>query len=205
MTEREKMLAGKLYDISAPELAAQYVKTRRLVKAYNLLDVGDDEKRAAILKELIPNLGKDCTINEPVQFDYGVNTKTGDRCFINYNLTVLDCAPVVLGDDVFIGPNCTLAPPVHPLLASERKSRVKADGTKYDLEYAKPIHIKNGVWLAACVTVCGGVTIGENSVIGAGSVVTRDIPDNVFAAGNPCRVIRKITKEDSVYLKKELF
>ena len=205
MTEKEKMLAGKLYDTSDPELAAQYVKTRRLVKAYNLSRIDEEDKRKAILSELIPNLGKDCVLNDPIQFDYGVNTTTGDRCFINYNLTVLDCAPVTLGDDVFIGPNCTLAPPVHPLLAEERRMRVKADGTKYDLEYAKPIHIKNGVWLAACVTVCGGVTIGENSVIGAGSVVTRDIPDNVFAAGNPCRVIRKITGEDSVQLKKELF
>ena len=205
MTEKEKMLAGKLYDTSDPELAAQYVKTRRLVKAYNLSQIDEEDKRKAILQELVPNLGKDCVLNDPVQFDYGVNTTTGDRCFINYNLTVLDCAPVTLGDDVFIGPNCTLAPPVHPLLAEERRIKVKADGTKYDLEYAKPIRIKNGVWLAACVTVCGGVTIGENSVIGAGSVVTRDIPDNVFAAGNPCRVIRKITGEDSVQLKKELF
>jgi maltose O-acetyltransferase len=151
MTEREKMLAGKLYDISDPELATQYVKTRRLVKAYNLSDITETEKRTAILKELIPSLGKDCTINEPIQFDYGVNTKTGDRCFINYNLTVLDCAPVILGDDVFIGPNCTLATPVHPLLSSERKSKLKADGTKYDLEYAKPIHIQNGVWLPYAV------------------------------------------------------
>lgn len=205
MTEREKMLAGKLYDISDPELATQYMKTRRLVKAYNNSQVDEEDKRKAILQELIPGLGKDCTLNDPVQFDYGVNTKTGDRCFINYNLTVLDCAPVTLGDDVFIGPNCTLAPPVHPLLASERAGKFKADGTKYDLEYAKPIRIEDGVWLAACVTVCGGVTIGKNSVIGAGSVVTRDIPDNVFAAGNPCRVIRKITEQDSVYLKKELF
>ena len=111
---------------------------------------------------------------------------------------------VVIGDDVFIGPNVTLAPPVHPLLNEERRSRYKEDGTKYDLEYAKPITIEDGCWLASGVTVCGGVTIGENSVIGAGSVVTKDIPANVFAAGNPCRVIREITPEDSVYKKKEL-
>ena len=205
MTEKEKMLAGKLYDISDPALFAQYLKTRRLVKAYNDTDILDTEKREAILDELIPCRGKDNTVIGPVQFDYGVNIKMGNRCCINYHWTVLDCAPVTLGDDVFIGPNCTLAPPVHPLLREERQAKFKENGEKYDLEYAKPITIEEGVWLASNVTVCGGVTIGKNSVIGAGSVVTRNIPEGVFAAGNPCRVIRKLTAEDSVYLKKELF
>ncbi len=118
---------------------------------------------------------------------------------------MLDCAPVTLGDDVFIGPNCTLAPPVHPLLIEERKMQIRADNTAFDKEYAKPIVLEDGVWLASGVIVAGGVTIGKNSVIGAGSVVTRDIPANVFAAGNPCRVIREITEEDSVRYKKELF
>jgi len=94
---------------------------------------------------------------------------------------------------------------MHPYLTEERKLRFKEDGTAYDLEYAKPIVIKDGCWLASNVTVCGGVTIGKNCVIGAGSVVTRDIPDGVLAAGNPCRVIRPITKEDSIALKKELY
>lgn len=205
MTEREKMLAGKLYNISDPELAAQYVTTRRLVKAYNDTDILDFEKRAEILDRLIPCRGKDNTVIGPVQFDYGVNITMGSRCCINYNWTVLDCASVTLGDDVFIGPNCTLAPPVHPLLKEERMAKFNENGEKYDLEYAKPIVIEEGVWLASNVVVCGGVTIGKNSVIGAGSVVTRNIPENVFAAGNPCKVIRAITKEDSVYLKKELF
>ena len=205
MTEREKMLAGKLYDISDPELAAQYMKTRRLVREYNNAYDDEFEKRKAILKELIPDFGEDSILQGPVQFDYGVNTKVGKRCHINYNFIVLDCAPVTLGDDVFIGPNCTLATPVHPLLTKERCAKHKEDGTRYDEEYAKPITLEDGVWLASCVTVCGGVTVGKNSVIGAGSVVTRSIPENVFAAGNPCRVIRPITEADSVYLKKELF
>lgn len=205
MTEKEKMLAGKLYDISDAELVPLYQKAGRLCKDFNDTYLDETEKRAKILKELVPNMGEGSGFRGPIQFDYGVNTVIGKNSFANYNFTVLDCAPVSIGDDVFIGPNCTLAPPVHPLLTEERKSKYKSDGTKYDLEYAKPIVLQDGVWLASCVTVCGGVTIGKNSVIGAGSVVTRDIPDGVFAAGNPCRVIRKITQEDSVYLKKELF
>lgn len=204
MTEFEKMSAGKLYDTSERELATLRCKAHNLSKDYNDTYEDEVEKRAAILKELCPNLGKGTFIQGPVQFDYGVNFATGENCYFNFNLTVLDCAPVTLGDDVFIGPNCQLVPPVHPLLSEERKIRFKEDGTPYDIEYAKPIVIEDGVWLASGVTVCGGVKIGKNSVIGAGSVVTRDIPAGVFAAGNPCRVIREITEKDSVYLKKEL-
>ena len=205
MTEKEKMLSGKLYDISDKELVAQYKETRRLVRAYNATDDNDEVEKAVILKRLMGAFGENSLMMAPVQFDYGVNTYVGKGCHFNYNLTVLDCGRVDVGDDVFIGPNCTLATPVHPMLSEERKAKMKEDGTKYDLEYAKPIVLKNGVWLASNVVVCGGVTIGENSVIGAGSVVTRDIPSGVFAAGNPCRVIRPLTDADSVYLKKELF
>lgn len=141
----------------------------------------------------------------PIQFDYGVNTVFGTNCFVNFNFVVLDCCPVVIGNDVFFGPNCTLASPIHPLLIEERKIKLKEDGTAYDIEYAAPIVIEDGCWLASNVTVCGGVTIGKDAVIGAGSVVTRDIPAGTFAAGNPCKVIRKITEEDSITLKKELY
>ena len=204
MTEFEKMSAGKLYDTSDKELAKMRGKAHKLSKDYNDTYEDEEQKRAEILGALCPNLGKGSYLQGPLQFDYGVNFFTGENCYANFNLTALDCAPVRLGNDVFIGPNCQLVPPVHPLLCKERKMRFKDDGTAYDIEYAKPIVVKDGVWLASGVTVCGGVTIGENSVIGAGSVVTKDIPDNVFAAGNPCRVIRKITEHDSVYLKKEL-
>ena len=205
MTEFERMSAGKLYDTSEKALANMRLKAHKLSKDYNDTYEDEEEKRAEILKKLCPNLGKGTYLQGPVQFDYGVNFITGKNCYANFNLTVLDCAPVTLGDDVFIGPNCQLVPPMHPLLTEERKIYFKEDGTPYDKEYAKPIVIKDGVWLASGVTVCGGVTIGKNCVIGAGSVVTKDIPDGVLAAGNPCRVIREITKEDSVYLKKELF
>ncbi|MBO5277448.1 MAG: sugar O-acetyltransferase [Clostridia bacterium] len=205
MTEFEKMSAGKLYDPSDKELATMRLNAHKWSKDYNDTYEDEEEKRAEIVKKLCPNLGKGTYLQGPVQFDYGVNFFTGTGCYANFNLTVLDCAPVRLGNDVFIGPNCQLVPPIHPLLNEERKMYSKEDGTMTDREYAKPIVIKDGCWLASGVTVCGGVTIGRHCVIGAGSVVTRDIPDGVFAAGNPCRVIRKITKEDSVYLKKELF
>ena len=205
MTEFERMRAGKLYDTSDKELAKMRCKAHKLARAYNNTDEDEEEKRAEILRELCPNLGKGTYLQGPVQFDYGVNFITGENCYVNFYLVVLDCAPVTLGNDVFIGPNCQLVPPVHPLLSEERKIYFKKDGTPYDKEYAKPIVIGDGCWLASGVTVCGGVTIGKNCVIGAGSVVTKDIPDGVFAAGNPCKVIRPITQADSVYLKKELF
>ena len=204
MTEFERMSAGKLYDPSDKQLAKMRLNAHKWSKDYNDTYEDEEEKRAEILRKLCPNLGKGTYLQGPLQFDYGVNFITGENCYANFNLTVLDCAPVTLGSDVFIGPNCQLVPPVHPLLIEERKMYQKADGTTYDKEYAKPIVIKDGVWLASGVTVCGGVTIGKNCVIGAGSVVTRDIPDGVFAAGNPCRVIRKITEKDSVQFKKEL-
>ena len=196
MTEFEKMCAGKLYDPSDKELAKMRLNAHKWSKDYNDTYEDEEEKRAEILKKLCPNLGKGTFLQGPVQFDYGVNFITGAYCYANFNLTVLDCAPVTLGNDVFIGPNCQLVPPIHPLLSEERKMRFKEDGSAYDIEYAKPIVIKDGCWLASGVTVCGGVTIGKNCVIGAGSVVTKDIPDDSFAAGNPCRVIRGVSDND---------
>ncbi len=205
MTEFEKMSAGKLYDPSDKELAKMRCNAHKWCKDYNDTYEDEGKKRAKILKKLCPHLGAGTYLQGPLQFDYGVNFFTGKNCFVNFNLVALDCAPVYLGDDVFVGPNVTFGAPIHPLLNEERKIRVREDGSLYDFEYAKPITIEDGVWLASNVVVCGGVTIGKNSVIGAGSVVTRDIPEGVFAAGNPCRVIRKITDEDSVELKKELY
>lgn len=205
MTETEKMLAGKIYDPSDKKLTEERMRAHRLSKDFNDTYEDEEEKRAEILKTLVPNLGSFSGFTGPIMFDYGIYTTFGERCFANFNFTVLDCCPVTIGNDVFFGPNCTIATPIHPLLPEERKLRFKEDGTPYDLEYAAPIIIGDGCWLASGVTVCGGVTIGEGCVIGANSVVTRDIPAGVFAAGNPCRVIRKITEEDSIYLKKELF
>ncbi len=205
MTELEKMLMGKIYDPSEPILAEKRIRAHRLCRKFNVLDEMDEYDRNAILRELLPHFGEGSFLLGPIQFDYGEFTSFGKNCFANFNFTVLDTCPVTIGNDVFFGPNCSLVTPIHPLLMEERKIRFKEDGTAYDLEYAAPITIEDGVWLASNVTVCGGVTIGKSSVIGAGSVVTRDIPSGVFAAGNPCRVIREVTEEDSIMKKEWLF
>ncbi len=196
MTEKEKMLAGQLYDPSDPELTALLVKARKLARRYNQTDEDEPEKRIAILRELLPNTPNLPSLQAPVFFDYGCNTTFGRSSGANFNFTCLDVCPVRIGDNVMIGPNVTLATPMHPLLPEERNVRQREDGSFYNLEYAKPITIEDNCWLAANVVVCGGVTIGEGSAIGAGSVVTRDIPPHSLAVGNPCRVIRTIGEQD---------
>ena len=203
MTEKEKMLKGMIYDCSDEELFTIRKRAHRLCQIYNSLDELDP-KRKEILKELIPD-NNEVMMTGPIQFDYGCFTTFGKRCYANFNLVVLDCAPVEIGNDVLMGANVSLLTPIHPMLPDERRLYPNDRGTMVDKEYAKPIKIGNDCWIASNVTIIGGVTIGDGVVIGAGSVVTRDIPSNVFAAGNPCRVIRPITKEESIYLKKELW
>ena len=205
MTEKESILAGKIYEKSAEELAAMRVTAQKLSARYNSVFEDEEDIRNKILSELIPNIGKGTYMQGPIQFDYGAFTTFGENCYANFNFTVLDICPVTIGDNVFFGPNCMLATPVHPFRYQERNIKYKEDGTAYDDEYAKPITIGSNCWLASNVVVIGGVTIGEGCVIGAGSVVTRDIPANSLAAGNPCRVIREITEKDSIKYKKELF
>ncbi len=199
------MLAGKIYDPSDIALLERREWAHAFCRRYNGTDETDIKKRRKILDKLLPNRGEGTYLQGPVFFDYGIYFKTGKNFYANFNLTVLDCCPVTVGDDVFIGPNCSLVTPVHPLRWQDRNVRFKEDGTPFDYEYAKPIEIGSNCWLASNVTVCGGVKIGSGCVIGAGSVVTRDIPENSFAAGNPCKVIRKITEEDAIQLKKELY
>ena len=196
MTEREKMVNGQLYDPSDPELAVLLVKARKLARKYNLTDEDLTAEREEILRELLPNTPNLPALQAPVYFDYGCNTYFGKFCSTNFNFTCLDVCPVHIGDNVLIGPNVTLATPMHPLVPEERNVRQREDGSYYNLEYAKPITIEKDCWLAANVVVCGGVTIGEGSVIGAGSIVTRNIPPHSLAAGNPCRVIRQVTESD---------
>ena len=205
MTEKEKMIAGKIYDSSVDELSKGRAKAHRLCTDYNHTYEEEEKKRLSILKELIPTFSKGVYLQGPIQFDYGYNTTIGENSYANFNFTVLDCAPVTIGKDVFFGPNVSLVTPVHPMLSEERRLRVKEDGTVYDLEYAKPIAIGDDCWIGSNVTVIGGVTIGSGTIIGAGSVVTKDIPSGVLAAGNPCKVIREITEKDSIELKKELW
>ena len=198
MTEKEKMIAGELYDPSDEELTSLRIRARKLARRYNQTDEDEPDKQQELLRALLPNTAAIPGLQAPVYFDYGCNTTFGQCSGANFNLTCLDVCPVTIGDNVLIGPNVTLATPMHPLLPEERNDRQRADGSFYNLEYAKPIVIEKDCWLASNVIVCGGVTIGEGSVIGAGSVVTRDIPPHSLAAGNPCRVIREITAKDSM-------
>ncbi|MBT1161005.1 MULTISPECIES: sugar O-acetyltransferase [Bifidobacterium] len=199
-SEREEMLAGKLYNCADPELCRLRDHAADLCTKFNALPRGDAGTRAAVLDELLPGHGSDMCLMGPVFFDYGCHTKIGDRVFANFNFTVLDCAPVTIGDDVLFGPNVSLLPPMHPMRWQDRNSRVAPDGSSYDYEYGKPITIGSNCWFGGNVTVVGGVTIGDGCVIGAGAVVTHDIPANSVAVGVPARVIRTITDADaSIY------
>ena len=198
MTEFEKMCLGKLYDTSAEDLPKRRAKAHRLCALYNATFETEEEKRAEIIKELLPNMAENGYVQGPFYCDYGENITIGRNFYGNFNLTILDCCPVSIGDDVLIGPNVSIFTPVHPFRWQQRNIKKKADGTLYDYEYAKPITIGKNCWIAGNVTIIGGVTIGEGCVIGAGSVVTRDIPANSLAVGNPCRVLRQITAEDDL-------
>ncbi|HIW88467.1 MAG TPA: sugar O-acetyltransferase [Candidatus Ligilactobacillus excrementipullorum] len=204
MTNEEKMLAGKLYDPEETSLQEKRMKAHRLCQEYNALFDDETAKRQAVITELIPDQGEHVFFQGPIFFDYGCNTKVGNHFYANFNLTVLDTCPVILGDNEFLGPNITLATPLHALLPAERNAHEVA-GKQVALEYGKPLKIEDNCWLGSNVVVNGGVTIGAGSVIGSGSVVTRDIPAGVLAVGNPCRVLRPITEADRLELKKELW
>lgn len=204
MTEKEKMLAGKIYDPSEPELVGLRQKAHRVCLEYNQLPE-TDKKRDELMLELGVAGGENAYFQGPVQFDYGCFTTVGEGFYANFNFTCVDCCPVTIGDNVFVGPNVSLLTPVHPFRWQDRNPYKKPDGTVTDKEYARPITIGDNCWIAGNVSVCGGVTIGEGSVIGAGSVVTRDIPPHSLAAGVPCRVIREITEADSLENHPELF
>ena len=197
MTEKEKMVKGMLYNPADKELQLLRRRVRDLAEKYNR---ADPEEREEIMRQILGGCKEHFYFEPDVRFDYGINIFIGEHFYANYNLTILDCARVQIGNNVMFGPNITLATPVHPMLLEDRRMRQAADGTWFDYEYAKPITVEDGVWIASCVTVNGGVTIGKNSVIGSGSVVTRDIPEGVFAAGAPCRVIRKLTDKDKMEL-----
>lgn len=205
MTEKEKMLRGKIYDTSDEELVALRVRAHKLSQQYNATFEDQDELRKKILNELIPNRKNGAFLQGPIYFDYGVFTELGENFYANFNFTVLDVCPVKIGDNVFFGPNCTVAAPIHPLVWQDRNIRFKPDGTPFDYEYGKSVTIGSNCWIASNVVISGGVTIGDGCVIGAGSVVTRDIPPNSLAVGCPCRVIRKITENDRLKYHSELF
>jgi len=187
MTEKERMLSGKLYIAQGDEIVSGILRARKLIRAFNDSDETAFEQRDSLLHELLGRMGEGASINPPFRCDYGFNISVGDRFFANYDCIFIDVCPITIGDDVFFGPRVCLYTAGHP---------VDADVRNMGLEYGKPITIGNNVWFGGNVVVNPGVTIGDNVVIGSGSVVTKDIPSGVIAAGNPCCVLREITDAD---------
>lgn len=184
MTEKEKMLAGMIYDANYdPVLIDERRRCKELCYDYNAARPSETDRRTEILHRLLGHIEGEILIEAPFFCDYGYNISVGKNFYSNHNLVILDGAKVEFGDNVFIAPNCGFYTAGHPIEASERNK---------GLEYAKPIKVGNDVWIGGNVCVMPGVTIGDNCVIGAGSVVVKDIPANSVAVGNPCHVVRTI-------------
>ena len=182
-TQRQRMFAGDPYLADDPELREDRRRAMRLLEAYNCCPADDPLGRRRILEELLAALGCDSVIRPPFYCDYGYNLRIGARTFANFGLVALDVAAITIGDDVQIGPNVQLLTPTHPVEPEARRAKWEA---------AEPIAIADNAWLGGGVIVLPGVSIGENTVVGAGAVVTRDLPANVVAVGNPARVVRSL-------------
>lgn len=188
MTEKEKMENMMLYDANYnEELENKRLECKSLCQEYNNLPIKDLNTRREFIKKIFRKTGSYVNIEPNFWCDYGYRTELGENFYANHGLVILDAGKVTFGNDVFIGPNCGFHTSGHPI-DYERRNK--------GLEYAYPIVVGNNVWLGASVQVLPGVTIGDNVVIGAGSIVTKDIPSNSVAVGNPCKVIRKITEEE---------
>lgn len=184
MTEKEKMLRGEIYDANYDaELIAERLACKALLHELNMASPLDAERRRDLLARIIGKAPGAFVIESPFHCDYGYNIELGENFYMNVNCVILDEAKVTFGDNVFVGPGCGFYTAGHPLDAARRNA---------GLEYAKPIAVGDNVWFGGNAVVLPGVTIGSNCVIGAGSVVCRDIPDNSLAVGNPCEVVRKI-------------
>ena len=194
MTEWERMQKGLVYNDFDQDLFNKRVEAKKLFKAYNKTDDEEIDLRNKIMKQLFKNVGENVWIEPDFRCEFGKNITIGDNVYINFGCIILDCSEVTIGSHTLLGPNIGLYAANHSTDATERIN----GGC-----YGKSIHIGNNVWLGGDVKVLHGVTIGDNTIIGAGSIVTKDIPDNVIAVGNPCKVIRKITEEDKTdYLER---
>lgn len=183
-TEKQKMISGELYNALDTELSNERLRARLLLKDLNDSGENEVEKRKSIIKELFPCMGVNFWLQPPFYCDYGSNIVIGDNVFFNFNCVVLDVMKVEIGSRTLFGPNVQIYTATHPMNFRERA---------LGLEYAKPIFIGEDVWIGGSVIICPGIKIGDRTVIGAGSVVTKDIPSDVFAAGNPCKVIRDLS------------
>jgi maltose O-acetyltransferase len=182
-TEKDKMLAGEMYDATDPQLTEERRRARDLCKSLNDSHDNEQELRQRIIGLLFGSAGDAIWIEPPFYCDYGANITLGSKVFFNFNCVILDPAPVVIGSNVLFGPTVQICTATHPMRASERRAW---------REFARPIKIGSDVWIGAGAIICPGVRIESRSVIGAGSVVTRDIPADVLASGNPCRVVRQL-------------
>lgn len=183
MTEKEKMLAGEMYLAADPELIADRMRARKLLKEFNDSEPEDVNKRIELVKKLLGKSGKNVWIEPPFFCDYGFNIEAGDDCFINFNCVFLDVTPIKLGDRVLIAPNVQMYAATHPTEAKPR-------GELW--EFGKPITIGSDVWVGGSSVICPGVTIGDRSIIAAGSVVTKDVPPGVIVGGNPAKYIKDV-------------
>lgn len=185
-TEREKMLAGELYDALDPELVADRTRVRELCQRLNASRDADEAGRRDLCRQIFGAGGDTVWMQPPFFCDYGSNIELGERVFFNFNCVILDVCRVRIGDFTLFGPAVQILTPLHPFDAALRRVQ----------EYGKPITIGSDVWVGGGALILPGVTIGSRTIIGAGSVVTRDIPDGVMAVGNPCRVIRAIGDDE---------
>ena len=187
------MLSGLPYNAFEEELENEPRRAAELLYEYNMLPPGNSPKRKEILEQVLGSCGEQFVLEAPFRCDYGYNIHLGENFFANYNLVILDCARVSIGKNALIGPDVgiyTAGHPVHPVPRSR------------DLEFALPITIGDNVWIGGKVLINPGISIGDNAVVGSGSVVTRDIPSNVIALGNPCKVLREIKEKDREYYYK---
>ncbi|MDN3655893.1 sugar O-acetyltransferase [Ferruginibacter paludis] len=193
-SEKDKMLSGKLYKASDAMLTAERLHAKELVFDFNNQRPAEAAARIQIIRQLFGRTGTNFLIEPPFHCDYGYNIFAGDNFYVNYNCVILDCAKVTIGNNVFIAPNVSIFTAGHPINASTRNA---------EWEYAFPVTIGNDVWIGGNTVINPGVTIGDNVVIGSGSVVTKDIPADSVAAGNPCKVLRPINEADALYYFKQ--
>lgn len=189
-SQKDKMITGQPYYPNDKELNQLRLNAQRNCFRYNQIDPKNFKERKSLIKSLFGKTETMFCVEQPFHCDYGFNIKIGDNFFSNYNLTILDCAPVIIGKNVMFGPSVSIYTAGHPIHAQTRLT---------GLEYALPVTIGDNVWIGGNVIINPNINIGNNTVIGSGSVVTKDIPDNVVAVGNPCRVIRGITEDDRQY------
>ena len=182
-TEFEKMVAGENYDGWDEDIVARRKRARKLQNKLNQWDGEDEEEKKKIVAELLGDDNPTIYIEPQFHCDYGTNIKLGDNAYFNFNATILDEAPVIIGRDTKFGPNCSIYTVCHPTDPAKRREHI---------EFAKPITVGDNCWIGGNVVICPGVTIGKNTTIGAGSVVVKDIPDGVVAVGNPCHVVKKL-------------